>query len=187
VFRTAHGDVAESTEVTLVRDHFRELPDHVRLLLPETRISTRSLYEFADYGVTVRGTAGMEMACFGKAVFTAGTGAYSGLGFTTDSASVEEYLDRLSCIQEYGPLGATAQQRARRYVHALFVRRPWAARSFRLVFDFPESGWNPLDRNVEWAVPTVRSLHDCGDLDAWASWVLNHDSVDYLEATTTVG
>ena len=83
VFRVAHGDIeGESSEVTLIRERFPELPDHVHLLLPDTKISTLSIYEFADYGVTVRGTPGMEIACFGKPAFTAGTGNYAGLGFT---------------------------------------------------------------------------------------------------------
>jgi hypothetical protein len=51
------------------------------VLLPDTKISTLSLYRFADYGVTVRGTPGLEIACFGKPAFTAGTGTYAGLGF----------------------------------------------------------------------------------------------------------
>jgi len=51
------------------------------VLLPDTKISTLSLYRFADDGVTVRGTPGLEIACFGKPAFTAGTGTYAGLGF----------------------------------------------------------------------------------------------------------
>ena len=42
--------------------------------------------------------------------------------------------------------------RARRYAHALFIRRPWVPRSFAMQFEFAERGWHPLDRNVAWRV-----------------------------------
>jgi hypothetical protein len=188
VFRTAHGDVeGECSEILLVEQHFPELPGHVRLLRPETKISTRSLYEALDYGVTVRGTPGMEMACFAKSVFTAGTGTYAGLGFTHDSSSVEEYLDRLASIDSYGRLSPDETARARRYAHTLFVRRPWVPQSFAMRFDFPEHGWHPLDRNLSWRVGGVEQLHAAGDLDRWADWVLASRDADYLSTDSSAG
>jgi len=181
VFRSAHGDVAgESSELLLLREHFETLPEHVHVLRPETPISTISLYRMAEYGVTVRGTPGLEMACFGKPVFTAGTGSYAGRGFTYDSSSREEYLTRLREIDGHPPLSDEQVRLARGMAHALFVRRPWAPRSFRLVFDFPERGWNPFDRNVEITVDSEAALHAAGDLDPWADWVLESRAVDYL-------
>jgi hypothetical protein len=181
VFRAAHGDVAGiSSEVALVRDHYPRLPDHVHLLLPETRISTLSLYEFADYCVTVRGTPGMEMACFGKPAFTAGTGTYAGLGFTYDSDSVEEFLARLATIETYGSLPPEMTARARRYAHTLFTRRPWPTRSFAQEFNFAESGWQPLDRNVVLRAHSVDAVERAGDLGAWTRWVTRDAATDYL-------
>jgi hypothetical protein len=183
VFRSAHGDVAgECSELAVLGEHFPRLPDHVKLLRPETRISTVSLYRAADYGVTVRGTPGMEMACFGKPVFTAGTGTYAGLGFTYDSDSPAQFLARLSEIQTYPTLSVEMTARARHYAHALFIRRPWIPRSFAMQFDFTERGWHPLDRNVAWRVETIDELHRAGDLDAWAAWVLDSREADYLES-----
>jgi hypothetical protein len=180
VFRAAHGDVrGESSEVVLIREHLPRLPDHVHVLLPDTRISTLSLYRFADYGVTVRGTPGMEIACFGKPAFTAGTGTYAGLGFTYDSSSIEEFLERLATIEQYGRLPEEMRLRARRYAHTLFTRRPWRTRSFSLVFDIPERGWNPLDRNVIWNVRSLADLDAAGDLAEWADWACQTDEPDY--------
>lgn len=172
VFRAQHGDVGpESGETVLLTEHYPELPGHVQVLPSDTPISTRSLYQAADYGVTVRGTAGLEMACFGRPVLTAGTGNYSGLGFTHDSGSVREYLDRLGVLQTYPPLSEAATKRAKRYAHALFVRRPWVTEGFALSFDFPDSGWHPLDRNVRVRPPLSR---------AWAEWVVRDDAPDHL-------
>ena len=181
VFRSAHGDVVgECSEIVVLNEHFPDLPEHVKVLRPETKISTLSLYRAADYGVTVRGTPGMEMACFGKPVFTAGTGTYAGLGFTYDSDSPAEFLQRLGEIETYGALSAEMTARARHYAHALFIRRPWVPRSFTMQFDFAERGWHPLDRNVSWSVENVDELHRAGDLDAWATWVLDSRESDYL-------
>jgi hypothetical protein len=156
------------------------LPDHVRILLPDTRISTRSLYEFADYGVTVRGTAGLEMACLGKGALTAGTGNYSGLGFTTDSTSVEEYLGRLATIETTAPMTPEAVRRARAYTYALFLRRPWRPRSFDNRFDYPEAGWHPLDRNAVLTSGSVEEIRAAGDLGQWTAWVLDTHEPDFL-------
>jgi hypothetical protein len=183
VFRAAHGDVdGECSEIVLLREEFPELPGHVRVLRPETEISTLSLYRFADFGITVRGTPGMEMACFGKPVFTAGTGTYAGLGFTYDSESTAQFLARLREIETYGPLPEEMTARARRYAHALFLRRPWVPRSFALSFAFSERGWHPLDRNVEWTVSSLDELERVGDLDEWAGWVVDSREPDYLQS-----
>ena len=65
-----------------------------------TDISTLSLYEIADYCLTVRGTTGIEGACFGCNVLTAGTGRYDGKGFTIDSKSPSEYLKKIENIHQ---------------------------------------------------------------------------------------
>lgn len=183
VFRTKHGDVGgESSEVTLVREHFPELPPHVHLLLPHTKISTLSLYRFADYAVTVRGTPGMEIACFGKPAITAGTGTYAGRGFTFDSQSTDEFLGRLAELHTYGPLPEEMRTKARQYAHALFLRRPWLTKSFELVFDIPEEGWHPIDRNVRFTVGSVDELRSLGDLTQWARWARESHDSDFLQA-----
>jgi hypothetical protein len=76
--------------------------------MPETDISTYSFFELTDYCLTVRGTIGIEMACYGVPVLTAGTGRYSHLGFTIDSGTREEYLNRVTQID--GQPRSTPQQ-----------------------------------------------------------------------------
>lgn len=181
-FRLAHGDVrGPVAEVELVRRAIPELPEHVRLVLPETDVSSLSLYRHADLGVTVRGTAGLEMACLGKPVLTAGSSHYSGLGFTIDCDSPEQYLERLARAETLiEPPPPQATERARRYTHTLLRRRPWVCRSFDLRLDYPDEGWHPLDRNV---LPRARSLAEAeahGDLHAWAAWAVRSRDADFL-------
>ncbi len=179
LFLTSRGYATpESSELALVRTHFPHLPDHVRVLPPETKISTLSLYEYADYGVTVRGTPGLEIACFGKPAFTAGTGTYAGRGFTYDSDSAQQYLERLATIHEQQPLPAEMTERARWYAYALFVRRPWIARSFAMSFD--PNHLQELRLTVRLTAGSADEIHERGDLDPWARWVLHSSDADYV-------
>ena len=182
-FRLRHGDVhGPVAEVEVVCNAIATLPSHVRLLLPETPISSLALYRHADVGVTVRGTAGLEMSCFGKPVLTAGTGHYSGFGFTHDSRSREEYLQRLARIETLAePLDQERTTRARRYAYALFKLRPWHMRSFELRLDYPQVGWHPLDRNVVAQARSLAQARSHGDLDRWAEWAVGSHDADYLE------
>jgi hypothetical protein len=168
----------ESSELAVLRRRFARLPDHVHVVPPDTSISSLSLLRFADYGVTVRGTPGLEMACFGKPAFTAGTGTFAGLGFTYDSDNTAEYLERLATIHEYGPLSTEMTERARWYAYALFIRRPWVTRSFSMAFD--DDRTHELRRSVRLAVQSTDEIVERGDLDHWARWVLHSSEVDYV-------
>ena len=68
----------------------------------------------------------MELPCFGIPVLTAGTGRYSGKGFTVDSTTANEYLERIRRIQDISPL--TEQQVRLGILHAYFVLRGRPAR-----------------------------------------------------------
>jgi hypothetical protein len=181
VFRQSHGDTGgEAAEMVLLRRIAPDPPDHVKVLHPDTPISTMSLYEFADAAVTVRGTPGLEMACFGKPVFTAGTGSYSGLGFTIDSASRDEYLERLAKLPDGLDTSADdARGRARRYAHTLFLRRPWIPHGFQLVIDFPERGWHPLDQNVRRRALSRHGARPDFSPD-WTTWARRSGGADHL-------
>jgi hypothetical protein len=187
VFRAARGDVGGgSQEVVLLESHFPSLPDHVSVLPAASPISAVSVYRFADVGLTVRGTPGLEMACFGKQVLTAGTGHYSGFGFTTDSGSAEEYLDRVRGLASPVPLGPQAAARAQRYAHTLFCRRPWVLRSFSTDFQIDRPGWRPLDRNVSLRARSVDEVAEAGDLGPWSEWTLQSQTVDFIAPAKAV-
>jgi hypothetical protein len=174
VFRSKHGDVGgDSAEVALLRSLCTDLPPHMKVLEPDTRISTRSLYEFAEFGVTVRGTPGLEMACFGKAVFTAGTGSYSSLGFTNDSRTKEEFLRYMATIQTVPRPTPDQVRRAKAYAYALFVLRPWVTQGIQRRFDFLPEGWHPLDRNVH-VEPRLEHR--------WARWAATCRETDHVAA-----
>jgi hypothetical protein len=179
--RDLDGVDTELAELALIRRHLGTLPPHVKLVLPETRISADSLYPMIDWGVTVRGTVGMELPCFGIPALTAGTGRYSGLGFTEDSASREEYLGRLLRIETIGRLAPEAVLRAKKHAHAVFTRRPWLMRSMRCSFNLPYRPNYPLNQNVALTARSMAEIEAAGDLGAWADWATS-DRPDYLNS-----
>jgi hypothetical protein len=178
--RAREGIEGEYSELRLIRDHLGALPQHVTLLYPETDIATLSLFSFTDYGVTVRGTSGMELPCFGKPTLTAGTGRYSGFGFTDDSVSVAEYLGRLASLHQRAPLDANETRLARQHAYAAFVLRPWRMKSFKSVFDYQKRGTASLDHNLLCTATSLEEARRNGDLDKWADWAAS-SSIDYLE------
>lgn len=181
LWKRARDEVdGEYSELRLIRAQVGDLPGHIKLLPPDADIDTLSLFRFADYGVTVRGTSGMELPCFGKPTLTAGTGRYSDLGFTVDSSSREAYLGRLATLHELEPMSEAQRRLARLHAYAAFVLRPWRMRSFRTTFDHRERGHHALDQNLVCTVESAEAATSNGDLARWAAWAAD-GSVDYLE------
>lgn len=112
----------EESEIALLQDLI-PLPDHVRVVRAGTDISTQSLFPMVDYVLTVNGTVGMEFPCFGVPAIVAGTGRYSGRGFTIDPTSKDEYFSILKSIESIERLGDEETHLARRYFHAVSLGR----------------------------------------------------------------
>jgi len=170
------GVQGEGSEKAALRRYVGALPPHVRLIEADSDISTYSLFALMDYALTVRGTVGVEAASFGVRVLTAGTGRYDHLGFTLDSESAGEYLERLRRLQDIPPMSSDERERAQRYAHAVFCLRPLPLQSVRLEYArdqaaTPRSG-------IE-----LRSLDDlerAPDLQAFTRWALDRSQEDFL-------
>jgi hypothetical protein len=174
----------ELNDEVAIREAVGELPPHVTLLRPETEINTYSLFELADAGVTIRGTVGMELPCFGVPVLTAGTGRYSGMGFTIDSATRDEYLARLARIEEIAPLSEEQVLLAKRHAYGLFRLRPFRFSSYRAHFMPAERLEHPLSHNLELTLRTAAETESAEDLREFAAWALDSRSLDYLTEPT---
>ena len=167
-------------EETAIREAVGELPPHVAVVRPGSEISTRSIFGVTDYGITIRGSVGVELPCFGVPVLTAGTGFYAGRGFTVDSASASEYLDRLRRIEELPPLSDEQTLLARRHAYALFRLRPTRFTSFLATIRPLEEMGHPLDHDVEIRVRTREDLERAEDLRRFAEWSTESRDLDYL-------
>jgi hypothetical protein len=118
------GYVGEYGEIKALKNAFGEIPRFLKIIYPEEKVSPLSFFQITDFGITVRGTIGIELPCLGVPVLTAGTGRYSGRGFTYDSASIEKYVGLVEAIHMIMPLTDSQTKLAIMYAYFVFKMRP---------------------------------------------------------------
>lgn len=171
----------ELNDKVAIREAVGELPPHVRLIEPAADINTYSIFRAADYGITIRGTIGIELPCFGIPVLTAGTGRYSGRGLTMDSASAPEYLERLARLHELPRLDDEQTVLAKRHAYALFRLRPCPFTSFRSSYMPTEKlATHPLGHNLELTIRSESELRGADDLRRFGEWAVDRSRLDYV-------
>jgi hypothetical protein len=119
-----------------VRAALPEMPPHVLVVPPESRINTYDLIELAQFGLTYTTTVGLEMAMSGVPVIVAGETHYRGKGFTHDPEGLEAYyetIDRLLQQPQAARLSERQVDLAWRYAARFFFEYP---------FPFP---WHLID------------------------------------------
>jgi hypothetical protein len=107
-------------EEQLIDEHFSILPSHIHILESDSKISPIALMQIATYGLTVRGTAGLEMAALGKTVITGGNGRYEGRGFTIDPSTIDEYEQLIKNLHHLSKPNPDATVLARKYAYGIF-------------------------------------------------------------------
>jgi len=173
--RVQEGHQGEPAEVVVLRRHIGELPPHIFMIPAESHISTFSLFELMDYCLTVRGTIGIEAASFGIPVLTAGTGRYDRKGFTIDSDTCEQYLERVAHIQEISRLSLAQRELAERFAYTTFVLRPLALKTMTLEY-VDETGIN----KTEFTIGAKEDWYSAPDLTAFARWATDSNDQDFL-------
>lgn len=175
------GPNAKPRDLFLLKTKIGKLKDHIKMMEPETDISTYSLFSVADYCITVRGTIGVEMSCFGVPVFTAGTGRYSEMGFTIDSKTKEEYLDKIRRIQEFPRMSEEERTLARKHAFALFKMRPFKFDSFAMIQMPLQKLGHLLDHNVAIHIRSKADFMNAMDLKKFSEWANRSNEEDFLE------
>jgi hypothetical protein len=123
---------------------------------------------------------GIESAVFGVPVVTAGTGRYDRRGFTLDSSTREEYLERLATLEKTPPLSAGQIELAERYAYGVFLGRPLTLSSMSLEYArdgkaTPKVKVHCQTRDQWLASPDVRKL---------SAWLSDGNLEDMLELPT---
>ena len=116
---------AITAAIRLLEENFGDLPSHVHIIPADSSISPLTWMKLADFGITVRGTSGLEMAALGKTVITAGAGRYEGRGFTHDPKSKKLYRELLQNLPNVEVISPEKTEVACRYAHALFILKPF--------------------------------------------------------------
>jgi len=100
---------------------FPSLPPNVRLIPPESTLSSYALMRLARSGLVYTSTIGLEMAMEGMPVVVAGQVHYAGKGFTLDTRGPDDYARVVADALER-PRNAATGERAQRYGYAFFFR-----------------------------------------------------------------
>jgi hypothetical protein len=164
------GSIKEAAELVALRKNVGTLPPNIAMILPESEISTYSLFDIMDYCVTVYGTVGIEASRLGVPVLTGGTGPYDRRGFTVDSRTREEYLEKIRNIQLIPRLSPAQREMAERFAYTTFIVRPWHAKSVTLRYlphskEFLYEGSVNIRSKDEW--------YAAEDVKSFASWIGN--------------
>jgi hypothetical protein len=185
VVRIHPGHVGKHTitlrvdEEAMLLARFGSLPKHVSLIPAHSDISTLSLFPIMDYCLTVRGTVGLEAACRSIPVVTGGTGRYDRRGFTIDSATPREYLERIARLQDVSRLSPMQVELAERFAYGLFLLRPLPLSSSVLVYD-KRSRVENMANPVEIKLHNRRDWEEARDLRAFVDWTTKSDDEDFL-------
>lgn len=167
-------------EAQSLKMHFGKLPPHVTLMPADTSVNTFSLFSVADYGLTVRGTIGMELPCFGIPVVTAGTGRYSGRGFTIDPATVDEYRTVLENLHDVPRLSDEATRLARLYYYGTLHLMPMPMRSFVLDFFARKASSGVFEPDVVLNTSAGANLLHTEDLGRLIHWMTASNAPELL-------
>lgn len=182
VYRNARlGYSGKYGELLALEHAFGKTPDFLRVVYPEEKTSPLSFFKITDYGITVRGTVGLELPCFGIPTLTAGTGRYADKGFTVDSRTQEEYLEKIRSIHRIPALTAAQIQLGQRYAYFVFRARP--ARygdMFSDVYNFPVN--HPRHRDLALGVQSPNAVLEHPQMQKIVSFLRSGEE-DFLDLT----
>lgn len=183
VYRNAKlGYSGEYGEILALKHAFGKVPDFLRVVYPDEKASPFSFFQITDFGVTVRGTVGLELPCFGVPVLTAGTGRYAGKGFTVDSETSEAYLAKIRAIHEISPLSEEQTRRGQRYAYFVFRARPARyGNMFSDVYNFPLN--HPRYRDIALGEKPLNVLLNHPQLQKITDFLCS-DEEDFLDLST---
>ncbi len=85
----------QTVKSELLRNNIN-IPDNVLVLGARTGISVYELFPKVRLCLVYTSTVGLEMACLGIPVITAGSSHYRGMGFTFDSSDKKTYFEQLT-------------------------------------------------------------------------------------------
>jgi capsule polysaccharide export protein KpsC/LpsZ len=165
IIRVHPGELlgAGHPSIEIVQAELPQLPPHVIVVPPESKVNTYDLIGLAQVGMVYTSTVGLEMAMSGLPVIVAGQTHYRGKGFTVDPSTLPAFFAAVDSIlhtpRERAVVKAQvelAQRYAYRYFFEYPFRFPWhlltlwedlAARPFEEVVR--DEGLNPYRRTLD--------------------------------------
>ena len=168
-----------SLEEKLIEKVFKKLPDHIRIIKPNSNINTYSFFGNIDVALTVRGTIGCELACYGIPVITAGTGRYSNEGFTIDPKNKNEFFNFLKDINKIKKLNSKKIELARIYTFGSLIARSIKMDGIHIDYNTKKIS---LEKSTLKFIPKDNDdLMNKSDIKKFVNWVQSGFKQDLME------
>jgi hypothetical protein len=129
---------SKKTVEDYIKEEFRDLPENIQIIPPDTDISPYSILPLIDYGIAYNGTIGLEMALRNIPVIVAGKAHYGNKGFTHDVKSREKYGNNLFGLNNKLE---DKKKKAEIYAYFHFIKK-FVPRTFVYYNNFLDIGWN---------------------------------------------
>ena len=117
----------------LISKRIPELPSNVRLIKPNEKVNSWSIYKVTDLGLVHTTTAGMELPLLGIPCVVVSKTHFRGRGFTVDIDSKESYFNYLDKFTKRNVEMEELKLLSKRYAYLLFER-------YQLPFDMFQNG-----------------------------------------------
>ena len=117
----------------LISKRIPELPSNVRLIKPDEKVNSWSIYKVTDLGLVHTTTAGMELPLLGIPCVVVSKTHFRGRGFTVDIDSKESYFNYLDKFNKRNVDMEKLKLLSERYAYLLFER-------YQLPFNMFENG-----------------------------------------------
>ena len=170
----------ENLEVQAIKSAFGKVPDNLTIVESNTSINTLSFIDFIDFGITVRGTIGLELSAFGKIVVTAGSGRYDGNGFTLDPRSKIEYKKILLNLHKYTSLKQRQKELAQKFFDICYFKKPFEMP--KILFDYKSKsfGINELKYNLTILSKSKEDFFNNKNNKILSQWMITNSDTDIL-------
>ena len=160
------------SELDAINEVVNKLPEHIKFIDCDDSTSTISYFDFIDYCLTVRGTVGIEAACWGIPVITAGSGRYDNIGFTIDHKSKKSYQRTLKNILKIEKYNNSKRNLAIAFAHELFCKRIFETKNINFSFKRDLNFSLNADVNTD-------EVYKSENLEMLSKWLENNDE-DYI-------
>lgn len=168
----------------LIKERFEQLPSNIKIIKPESDLSTYTLSEFLHAALVYTTKVGLEFAVKGIPSIVAGEAFYRNKGFTYDVTSKKQYFSLLDNHNQLKANDLARVHRARQYAYYYFFKR-------FIPMDFTiNRTWNnilniKLESPEEELIPGVNRYLDiiCSGILNQHAFIINE--MDNQNATTT--
>ena len=105
-----------------IKRYFPVLPENVRIIPPDSKISSYTLISVSDFSLVYTSTIGIESVIAGKPAIVSGMPHYGWRGFTVEPETKEQYLEYLRNPEKIPPAKKELSDLARRYIYMFTFR-----------------------------------------------------------------